>query len=98
LAKVLNLLADSFEKEFDLIVCRNVVIYFTADVKDQLYTHFYEALRPGGILFVGGTEIIPKALEVGFEAVGISFYRRSGTVRGSSLTSLLKSRRFGERP
>jgi chemotaxis protein methyltransferase CheR len=71
-----NLLSDPFERGFDLIICRNVVIYFTAEVKDQLYRHFYEALRPGGILFVGGTEVVSKATEIGFETAGISFYRR----------------------
>lgn len=73
-----NLLADSFETNFDMIVCRNVVIYFTAPVKDELYLKFLKALRPGGILFVGGTEIVPKASEIGFETAGISFYRRNG--------------------
>jgi chemotaxis protein methyltransferase CheR len=80
-----NLLADPFAAleagggGFDLIVCRNVVIYFTPVVKDRLYRHFYHALRPGGILFVGGTEIIPQAAEIGFESAGISFYRRKHT-------------------
>lgn len=71
-----NMLTDPFETGFDLIVCRNVVIYFTAEVKDRLYRRFYESLRPGGIMFVGGTEIISKASEIGFEPAGISFYRR----------------------
>ncbi len=71
-----NLLADPFENNFDLIICRNVVIYFTAPVKDKLYLNFCQALRPGGILFVGGTEIVPKAQEIGFDTAGISFYRR----------------------
>ncbi|HSH02714.1 MAG TPA: protein-glutamate O-methyltransferase CheR, partial [Anaerolineae bacterium] len=44
--------------KFDLIICRNVVIYFKPEVKDILYRRFYEALRPGGGLFVGGTEIV----------------------------------------
>ncbi len=71
-----NMLTDPFETDFDMIVCRNVVIYFTAEVKDRLYRRFYESLRPGGIMFVGGTEIISKASEIGFEPAGISFYRR----------------------
>ncbi len=71
-----NLLEGSFEREFDLIVCRNVVIYFTAEVKTRLYERFYDALRPGGVLFVGGTEIVSKASDLGFETAGISFYRR----------------------
>jgi chemotaxis protein methyltransferase CheR len=71
-----NLLSDPFERNFDLIVCRNVVIYFTSEVKERLYQRFYAALRPGGILFVGGTEVIPRTTQIGFETAGISFYRR----------------------
>jgi chemotaxis protein methyltransferase CheR len=71
-----NLLSDPFENNFDLIVCRNVVIYFTAEVKDRLYRRFHDALRPGGILFVGGTEVVSQASSIGFETAGISFYRR----------------------
>lgn len=72
-----NLLADPFESRFDLIVCRNVVIYFTAEVKRRLYRCFHDALRPGGVLFVGGTEVVPKACDIGLETAGISFYRRN---------------------
>jgi chemotaxis protein methyltransferase CheR len=74
-----NLLSDPFEKGFDLIVCRNVVIYFTAAAKEQVYRRFYEALRPGGVLFVGGTEVISRASDIGYTMMGISFYRRNGT-------------------
>ena len=71
-----NLLCDPYEKNFDLIVCRNVVIYFTAEAKDHIFKNFHNALRPGGILFLGGTEIIPRPQEIGFASNGISFYRR----------------------
>ena len=71
-----NLLSEQFGQGYDLIVCRNVVIYFTAEVKDWVYRRFHQALRPGGVLFVGGTEIIPSWAGIGFESVGISFYRR----------------------
>ena len=74
----LNPLSDSFESAFDLIVCRNVVIYFTTPVKDRLYRRFYDALRPAGVLFVGGTEIISNAAAIGFKTTGMSFYRRNG--------------------
>ncbi len=75
-----NLLADPFENGFDLIVCRNVVIYFTPEVKARLYDRFHQALRPGGVLFVGGTEFLSKASDIGFESAGMSFYRRIGDV------------------
>jgi chemotaxis protein methyltransferase CheR len=69
-----NLLADSYEIGFDLIVCRNVVIYFTAATKLDLYQKFSNALRRNGILFLGATEIIPRPQDVGFRSHGISFY------------------------
>jgi chemotaxis methyl-accepting protein methylase len=58
-----------------------VVIYFQAEAKQKLYQRFYDVLKPGGVLFVGGTEIVPKATEIGLEAMSVSFYRREGTSR-----------------
>lgn len=71
-----NLIADRFETGFDLIVCRNVVIYFTAETKDLLYAKFSAALRPGGVLFVGGTEIISGPSKFNLQSFGISFYKK----------------------
>ncbi len=71
-----NMLTDPFPTEMDLIVCRNVVIYFTTETKDTLYRKFQTALRPGGILFVGATEIIPRPVEIGLKSHGISFYQK----------------------
>ena len=73
----LNLLLDTFEANFDLIVCRNVIIYFTTEAKSELYKRFQAALRPGGILFLGGTEVIPRPSEIGLRSNGISFYVRT---------------------
>jgi chemotaxis protein methyltransferase CheR len=72
-----NLITDRFETGFDLIVCRNVVIYFTTEAKDVLYAKFSAALRPGGVLFVGGTEIISSAAKFGLQNFGISFYKKA---------------------
>lgn len=71
-----NLLADRFDTGFDLIMCRNVVIYFTDEAKDTLYQRFYEALKPGGILFVGGTERIFRSQDIGYETAQPFFYRK----------------------
>lgn len=53
-----NLLLDKFGDKYDLIVCRNVMIYFTEEAKHILYGKFAQALKPGGLLFVGSTEQI----------------------------------------
>lgn len=71
-----DLLKSAFNEGFDLIVCRNVVIYFTAASKDLLYQKFSNALRPGGVLFVGGTEIISTPARFGLQSFGISFYKK----------------------
>ncbi|MBN1267493.1 MAG: protein-glutamate O-methyltransferase CheR [Anaerolineales bacterium] len=74
----LDLINDNFEENFDLIICRNVVIYFTTVTKKYLFQKFSAALRPGGILFVGGTEIIPQAADLGLRSCGISLYQKTG--------------------
>ena len=71
-----NLLKDSFESGFDLILCRNVVIYFTEEAKDQLYAHFFQALKPGGILFVGATEAILNFRKLGYTSYQPFFYQK----------------------
>ncbi len=71
-----DLLKDSFHSGFDLIVCRNVVIYFTDEAKSLLYQRFYSSLRPGGYLFVGGTERISGFGEMGYESAFPFFYRK----------------------
>lgn len=72
----LNLLGDPYPQKCDLILCRNVVIYFKDDAKDLIYRRFFEALRPGGLLFVGSTERVAGAGEMGWEKAGTFFYRK----------------------
>ncbi len=71
-----NLLKDKFETGFDLILCRNVVIYFTEEAKDQLYANFFTALKPGGILFVGATEAILNFRKLGYTSFQPFFYQK----------------------
>ena len=63
----ITLLLDSFPKNVDLIVCRNVLIYFTDEAKHALYEKFSRALAPGSILFVGSTEQVFTPQKYGFE-------------------------------
>ncbi len=71
-----NMLEDPMPADMDLILCRNVVIYFTDEAKDRLYRRFFNSLRPGGYLFTGGTETIFQAREIGFRLISPCFYRR----------------------
>lgn len=71
-----NLLADPFGGPFDLIVCRNVLIYFTEEAKDELYHKFSGALRSGGIFFVGSTEQIFNPNAYQFDTEDTFFYRK----------------------
>lgn len=71
-----NLLADHFGGPFDLIVCRNVLIYFTEEAKDVLYHKFSEALEKDGIFFVGSTEQIFNPGKYNFETEDTFFYRK----------------------
>lgn len=71
-----NLLKDPFESGFDLIVCRNVMIYFTEHAKHELYQKLGRALRSGGYLFVGSTEQIFQPAQYGFETADTFVYRK----------------------
>lgn len=71
-----NLLADSFNGSYDLIVCRNVLIYFTEEAKDLIYHKFSSSLKKGGILFVGSTEQIFNPGIYQLETEDTFFYRK----------------------
>lgn len=73
-----NLLADRFSENFDLILCRNVVIYLTEEAKNTLYERLVAALRPGGYLFIGPTEQVTNAEVLELE-MRLPFIYRKGT-------------------
>jgi len=75
-----NMLQDPFEKNLDMIVCRNVVIYFEAETKTLLYKNFVDALRVGGILFVGSTERIFNYRSLNLKVIEPFFYQKEGSV------------------
>jgi chemotaxis protein methyltransferase CheR len=75
-----DLLGDHFGVEqYDLILCRNVLIYFTDQAKERIYARFERALRPGGVLFVGGTERLSDHVASGFRLVQPFFYEKVQT-------------------
>lgn len=71
-----NLLEDIYFMGMHLIVCRNVVIYFTDEAKDDIYRKFHQSLSDNGILFIGSTEQILRAKELGFKPKKTFFYEK----------------------
>ncbi len=72
-----DLLSDPYPRELDVILCRNVVIYFTDVAKAHIYDGFAKALRPGGLLFIGGSEMIMRSTDLGFKTAGTNLYQRA---------------------
>lgn len=66
--------------KFDLIFCRNVLIYFSEDIKRDIVGRFARCLNPGGVLFLSSTEALPAGVE-GLDAVrgqAARYYRVKG--------------------
>lgn len=53
-------LLDSYASlgKFDIVFCRNVLIYFSAEVKKDILTRIHATLKPGGYLFLGASEAL----------------------------------------
>jgi chemotaxis protein methyltransferase CheR len=62
---------------YDLVLCRNTVIYFTPEVKDALHARLAAALVPGGVLMVGSTERVSEPAQLGLEMAHPFVYRRT---------------------
>jgi chemotaxis protein methyltransferase CheR len=60
---------------FDVIFCRNVVIYFTKDTQRELFDRYANLLRPGGVLCIGHSESL-LGVTTRFESLGGNVYRR----------------------
>ncbi len=64
--------------KFDLIFCRNVLIYFSPEIKSDILRRMATALQPGGILLLGSTETMPSGLNglIAENIAGVHFYQR----------------------
>ncbi len=65
-----------FKGKFDVIFCRNVMIYFDSNTRAKLVQRFHQLLNPGGILAVGSAETL-AGLDTAFKPVQASVYRRA---------------------
>jgi chemotaxis protein methyltransferase CheR len=64
----MNLNNGVYVGKMDVIFCMNVLIYFSEERRRELVQHFYNALEPGGYLFLGHSESISK-MPVKFQAI-----------------------------
>jgi chemotaxis protein methyltransferase CheR len=61
---------------YDLIMCRNTVIYFTEEVRDALHARLADALAPGGYLVVGTSERVASPAALGLTSPFHFIYRK----------------------
>ncbi len=74
--KQLNLLQDwPMKGPFDVIFCRNVIIYFDKKTQQELFSRYYEMLTPGGLLFLGHSENLGHYQQY-FSNVGRTIFRK----------------------
>lgn len=71
-----NLLKDTYPGHCDMIVCRNVMIYFTEEAKREIYMKFNASLKKDGMLFVGSTEQIIAPADFKFTTFKSFFYKK----------------------
>jgi len=71
-----NLLKDSYPKDCHFIVCRNVLIYFTEEAKDEIFRKFYDSLKNKGVLFIGSTEQIITYKQMGYTRKDSFYYEK----------------------
>jgi chemotaxis protein methyltransferase CheR len=63
-------------ERYDLVLCRNTVIYFTPEVRDALHERIVTGIRPGGFLMIGSTERVTTPAEIGLEPYAPFTYRK----------------------
>ncbi len=69
-----NLLKDRYDTGYDMIVCRNVLIYFTDEAKDEVFRKFFASIKSGGFLFIGSTEQIVNYKDMGYVRENSFYY------------------------
>lgn len=85
-----NVLAPRLDAPFDVVMCRNMVIYFDQDSLERFCSLLHSRVKPGGYLFLGHTEIMSKM--DGFTYVEPSVWRRDGDGSDDLLLSLTLAR------
>lgn len=71
-----NLLKDTYPTDYHFIICRNVLIYFTEEAKDEIFAKFYRSLAHKGVLFIGSTEQIINYKQIGYARKDSFYYEK----------------------
>lgn len=74
--KVHDLLMDNFDRGYDLVLCRNVVIYFNIKAKDMLYENISKVIKKEGLFFIGATENISDCDKYNFKKLTSCIYEK----------------------
>ena len=72
-----NLLKDDYIKNCDFIACRNVLIYFTEEAKNDIFSKIKNSLKKNGVFFIGSTEQISNYKVFDLERKEMYFYGKS---------------------
>jgi two-component system CheB/CheR fusion protein len=92
-----NLVSDAPISRLDLLICRNTLMYFTAETQARVLRHFHFALAEHGILMLGRSEMMTSHRDA-FEAVDLKMRIFRRIERGSSIQSRLAGLVNGEAP
>ena len=65
-----------FGHEFDLIICRNLLIYFTPNLQNRIFDFFHQILKPNGILILGAHESILGSAMQKYDKKGAIYNKR----------------------
>lgn len=88
---VLNLVGQwPIRGPFDVIFCRNVVIYFNTSTQENLWRRFAGLMPTGGHLFIGHSERLGNAAERYFVTAGITQYRRTNSAHSAAAGEIQK--------
>ncbi len=84
-----NVIKDPPFSKLDLISCRNLLIYMSAELQKKIIPLFHYALRPGGFLFLGSSETVGEFLDI-FAALERKqkLFQRKDDLSGGQRTSL----------
>jgi chemotaxis protein methyltransferase CheR len=79
----LNLMAGwPFKGKFDVIFCRNVVIYFDEPTQVKIWSRYADLMQPNGYLYIGHSERVSGPAKDLFDNTGVTTYRFNGATGG----------------